>query len=189
MTDTALLLIDIQNDYFPGGAMECRDSLSAGKNAENILAFARKNEILPIHIRHISTRPGASFFLPGTLGSEISPLVSPGEQEEVIVKHFPNSFRNTDLSAILQESGITTLVIAGMMTHMCIDATTRAAADLGYRCILVHDACATRDQVFLEETIPARMVHASFIAALSGMYAKIVPTEEMITGIDGLIHK
>lgn len=181
MTDTALLLIDIQNDYFPGGAMECHNSLSAGENAGKILAYARKNRILPIHVRHIATRPGATFFLPETYGSEISPLVTPGDQEQVIVKHFPNSFRDTDLSGILQKNRITTLIIEGMMTHMCIDATTRAATDLGYRCILVHDACATRDLEVLGETIPAGMVHASFIAALSGSGAGIVSTEEMMT--------
>ena len=124
-----------------------------------------------VHVQHISTRPGATFFLPGTDGVTIHPSVAPRGQEMVIQKNFPNSFRDTRLLAHLREIGIRELPIAGMMTHMCIDATTRAAADVGFACSLAHDACATRSLGFGTTQVPADHVRASFIAALSGTYA------------------
>ncbi|PWR70852.1 cysteine hydrolase [Methanospirillum stamsii] len=178
---TAVLLIDIQNDYFPGGAMECVKSIKAGENAGKILQWARDRRVIPIHIRHISTRPGASFFLPGTVGSEIHELVSPLSGERIIIKNFPNSFRETNLEEILRENNIERLIITGMMTHMCIDTTTRAATDLGYSCILIHDACATRELTFEDERVPSHYVHASFISSLSGLYARIFSTEEFLS--------
>ncbi|NLV25734.1 MAG: cysteine hydrolase [Methanomicrobiales archaeon] len=181
MKNSALLLIDLQNDYFPGGKMECFESTRAGENAAKILNWAREKRIIPIHIRHISTRPGASFFLPDTPGVEIHKLVSPLPGEQVIIKHFPNSFRDTDLTTVLKEQRISRLIIAGMMTHMCIDATTRHAVDLGYSCILIHDACATRDLTFLHTTVPAPMVHAAFMSSLSGLYAEILSSNEIIS--------
>ena len=180
----ALLLIDIQNDYFPGGAMECECSIEAGENAGKLLKYARENNILTIHIRHISKRPGALFFLPGTKGSEFYRKVTPITGESVIIKHYPNSFKETNLSVILQSNDIRKLIISGMMTHMCIDATTRAAADLGFSCILVQDACATRSISWKNIMVPAEMVHVSFIGALSGIYAEIYSTEEIINSSD-----
>ncbi len=182
MIHTAFILIDIQNDYFPGGAMECQSSHNAGRNAALLLTYAREQHMIPVHIRHISIRPNATFFLPGTNGSEISDLVSPATGEKIIIKHYPNSFRETDLAEYLHAMHVQTLVIAGMMSHMCIDATVRAAADLGFSCILVHDACATRDLVFRDMTVPARMVHAAFMSSLSGLYATVVSTKEVISG-------
>ncbi len=185
MINTGLLLIDIQNDYFPGGAMECHESHNAGKKARLLLDFARTHGIEPIHIRHISTRPNATFFLPGTRGAEISDLVSPVPGEKVVEKQYPNSFRETDLYSHLHEKGVKNLIIAGMMSHMCIDATTRAAADLGFTCILAHDACATRDLTFQDITVPAPQVHAAYMSSLSGLYARVISTDEIIRG--GLI--
>ncbi|HUX24843.1 MAG TPA: isochorismatase family protein, partial [Burkholderiales bacterium] len=71
------------------------------------------------------------------------------------------------------------LVIAGMMTHMCVDATTRAAFDLGFSCNLAHDACATRALAFGEQRVPAAQVHAAFLAALAGLYAKVQSVAEL----------
>lgn len=177
---TALILVDIQNDYFPGGAMELSGSVAAGRNAGKILRAAREAGILVVHIMHLSTRPGATFFLPGTPGSEIADPVRPRGSELVIRKESPNSFRNTGLLDLLREQGITDLIIAGMMTHMCIDSTCRAAADLGFSCSLVPDACATRNLEYLGRVIAAKDVHDAFIAALSGLFARIVPSDEVI---------
>lgn len=185
MKKTALILVDIQNDYFPGGAMELVGSVSAGKNAGLLLSAARTADIPVFHIRHISTRPGATFFLPGTPGSEIAEPVRPGHDEVIIQKEYPNSFRNTDLLDHLRRESITDLIIAGMMTHMCIDTTCRAAVDLGFSCTLVHDACATRDLSFEGRAIPAEMVHAAFMAALSGLFARVVPTDLMLSELSG----
>ena len=179
MPDTALLIIDIQNDYFPGGAMELEGADAAGAKAGAALEKFRKNGNPVIHVRHLSVRPGSTFFLPGTKGAEIHPSVSPRGVETVIEKNFPNSFRGTRLEQTLKDSGVKNLVVAGMMTHMCVDATVRHAADLGYKITLLGDACATRAQSYAGEQVPARQVHAAFLAALNGFYAKVVPSHEL----------
>lgn len=93
----ALLLIDIQNDYFPGGAMELHGSVEAGAKARSLLAAFRKNALEIVHIQHISIKSSAAFFLPRTDGACIHPCVAPLGGETAIQKHFPNSFRETPL--------------------------------------------------------------------------------------------
>jgi nicotinamidase-related amidase len=132
-----------------------------------------------IHVRHISVRPGSTFFIPGTRGAGIHDAVKPLPGESIVEKNFPNSFRSTGLQEILEKQQIKSLAVAGMMTHMCVDATVRHAADLGYRITLLGDACATRAQSFGGETVPARQVHAAFLAALNGFYAKVIPSHEL----------
>jgi nicotinamidase-related amidase len=179
MPDTALLIIDIQNDYFPGGAMELEGADAAGGKASAALkAFRGKNQPV-IHVRHLSARPGSTFFLPGTKGAEIHSSVAAGKGETVVEKNFPNAFRSTGLREILEKQQIKNLVVAGMMTHMCVDATVRHAADLGYKVTLLGDACATRAQSYGGESVPARQVHAAFLAALNGFYAKVIRADEL----------
>jgi nicotinamidase-related amidase len=177
----ALLLIDIQNDYFPGGAMELVGSPEAGEKAGRLLAALRARNLPVIHIQHISTRPGSTFFLSDTPGAEIHTCVAPAENEQVFRKHYPNSFRDTGLLAYLQEHKITSLVIAGMMTHMCVDTTVRAAFDLGFNCILAHDACATRGLAFGEKSVDAEQVQTAYVAALGAIFAKASAVEEIHT--------
>ncbi|HEX7249031.1 MAG TPA: cysteine hydrolase family protein [Burkholderiales bacterium] len=179
MADTALLIIDIQNDYFPGGPMELEGAEAAGAKAAQALAKFRGEGLPVFHVRHTSVRPGATYFLPGTPGAEIREVVKPLEGEIVVEKNFPNSFRGTALQNYLDKHKIKNLVVAGMMTHMCVDASVRHAADLGYRITLLADACATRAQSFGGESVPARQVHAAFLAALNGAYAKVVKTDEL----------
>ncbi len=175
MESPALLLIDLQNDYFPGGKMELVNSEAAVAVAAELLTFFRERQLPVIHVQHLAVRPGATFFLPGTPGAEIHPTVQPLPDETVIQKNFPNSFRETGLLAHLQQGEIRSLVVAGMMTHMCLDAGVRAATDYGYACWVAADACATRDLKFGELVVPAQQVHAAFLAALQGAYARVMP--------------
>lgn len=181
--NTALLIIDIQNDYFPGGAMELTGSLAAGEQAGKLIAAFRRKALPVIHVQHISTRPGATFFVPGTPGVEIHASVAPRDDETIIRKNFPNSFRDTSLLQHLRDNRITRLVVAGMMTHMCVDSTVRAAGDLGFECVLAHDACATRALSFGGTTVPAATVHAAFLAALNGLFAKVQAVDEVCAGL------
>ena len=174
----ALLIIDIQNDYFEGGTMTLVNPDKACENAKLILEKFRKENLEIIHIQHIATRPNATFFLPDTFGAQIHENVLPKGNEKVIIKHFPNSFRETGLLNYLNENKITDLVICGMMTHMCIDATTRAAKDYGYNCTLIDDACATRNLTINQESVNANEVHNAFLAALNSTYATIKNTTE-----------
>jgi len=178
----ALLIIDIQNDYFPGGAMELDGAEAAGAKAGAALAAFRARRLPVIHVRHLSLRPGATFFLPGTRGTEIHASVAPAAGEPVIEKNFPNSFRGTDLKERLDRAGMKHLVVAGMMTQMCVDSSVRQAADLGYKVTLLADACATRAQSFGGERVPAAQVQTAFLAALNGLFAKVQPSDEFLKG-------
>jgi nicotinamidase-related amidase len=120
--------------------------------------------------------------VPNTHGVQHHEATKPNASEIVIQKNFPNAFRDTDLEEQLRDNGVEDLVILGAMSHMCIDATTRAAFDLGFRCTIVQDACATRDLAFNNQTIPARQVHASFMAALSAPYASVVSCTQYLMG-------
>lgn len=181
--NTCLLLVDLQNDYFPGGTMALAGIEEAAANARTLLNEFRKANLPVIHIQHIAARPGATFFLPETEGAHIHHMVAPEGDEPVIVKHFPNSFRDTSLLETLRNANIDTLVICGAMSHMCIDATTRAAFDLDFTCTVAEDACATKDLMFKGKTIAAADVHSSFMAALSVPYATVLSTREIITGL------
>jgi len=181
--NNCLILVDLQNDYFPGGNMELVGIEEAAANAQFLLNKFRSAKSTVIHIQHISARPGATFFLPETYGVQIHQMVVPLEDEIVVTKNFPNSFRGTPLLEMLKKEKFDNLVICGAMSHMCIDATTRAAFDLGFNCIVVEDACATKDLTFKGQAIKASDVHASFMAALSVPYAKVVSTAEIIEGL------
>ena len=179
----ALVVIDVQNDYFPGGAMELVGMEAAALNCQRLLEnFRDRNEPI-FHIQHIMTREGASFFIPDTIGCEIHETVKPLEREVMIVKHFPSCFRKTELSDTLKDAQIDELIICGAMTHMCIDTSTRAAFDLGYSCVVIHDACTTKDLEFNNHRVRADEVQTSFMAALSVPFAKIVSTQEYINMI------
>jgi nicotinamidase-related amidase len=179
----ALVLIDIQCDYFPGGAMALVGSPEAGSQAEALLKAFRRTGRPIVHIQHLATRPGATFFLPGTEGAELHAGVTPQPGEPVLRKHFPNAFRETPLHEHLRRQDITHLVLAGMMTHMCVDTTVRAAFDLGFQCQLAGDACATRDLSRDGLTVPAAQVQAAFLAALDGTFAKVLTVDEICAGL------
>jgi nicotinamidase-related amidase len=172
-------MIDLQNDYFAGGMMQLAGIEDAAENARILLTEFRKTKSTIIHVQHISIPPNA-FFLPGTDGARINDRVAPQAGEEVVVKNYPNSFRDTNLLEFLKNLRIDDLVICGAMSHMCIDATTRAAFDLGFNCVVAEDACATMDLFFKNKIIKASEVHASFMAALSFPYARVISTRDIL---------
>jgi nicotinamidase-related amidase len=172
----ALIIIDMQNDYFNHGAMKLVNAETASKNAKLILDRFRINRKPVIHIQHITLDKNKTYLLPDTHGSEIHWNVKPIHGEKVIKKRFPNSFRNTDLLDYLSNHKIKELVICGMMTHMCVDATVRAAKDYGFNILLIGDACATKDQEINGQIVKAEEVQKSFLAALNYFYASVKTT-------------
>jgi len=177
---SALMIIDIQNDYFDTGTMPLAGSDKASENARSILDRFRTDRQEIIHIQHIATKPTATFFLPNTKGAEICDIVRPIENEIIIEKHYPNSFRETELLPYLQNKNITDLIICGMMTHMCVDATVRAAKDFGFNIVVISDACATKDQEIHGEIVKSEDVQKSFLAALNYFYATVKTTGQYL---------
>lgn len=176
---TTLVLIDLQNDYFPGGAMELVGADAAVRQAAGLLQRFRERSLPVIHVQHIAEEPEATFFLPGTSGADIHPSVRPLSGERVVVKGFANGFRETTLLEDLRATGATELVFAGMMTHMCVDTTVRAASDLGFACALAQDACATTHLQFAGQTVDAAQVQVSYLAALNDGFARVRATAEL----------
>jgi nicotinamidase-related amidase len=177
--NTALLLIDIQKEYFPGGRRELVEPLKAAEKAYMLLQCFREHNGHHVHIQHVAIRPDATSFISGDRGTDIHDAAAHFEGEPIIQKHYPNSFRETNLLEMLRGWGIERVVICGMMTHMCVDATARAAADFGFQVLIAEDACATMDLKFGETLIPAEHVHKAFMAALKS-YGQVLTAEQVI---------
>lgn len=178
----ALVIVDIQNDYFPGGAHPLVGPEAAAAAARRVLEAFRDRGEAVVHVQHVWDAADASFMRPGTPGVEIHENVVPRSGEPVVRKAHPNAFLDTPLEQELRALGADHVVVCGMMTSMCVDATVRAAVDLGFRATVVHDACAAPDLEFAGETIPARAVHGAFIAALGDGYADVRSADELVTG-------
>lgn len=169
----ALIIIDVQNDYFPGGTCELWNVYEAENKIKMLIEESRTLGRPIIYIQHINP-PDETFFLEGTYGCEISEHIKPLPEDKIIVKYYPNSFLETELDSYLKEKGIKKLIVCGMMTHMCVDTTVRAAMDYGYEVDLAADACATMDLEISGEIIPAQVVQKTFIASLAGVFANII---------------
>ncbi len=175
----ALVIIDIQNDYFPGGRMELEGADAAGSEAALLLERWRGAGQPVFHVRHESIRPGSTFFLPGTPGAEIRQCVAPQPGEPVVLKHFPSAFRDTCLLDMLRAQGVQRLTFCGMMTHMCVDTSVRAAFDLGFACRLAADACATRALSHGGQSASAAQVQTAYLAALGAVFAQVSTAAEL----------
>jgi nicotinamidase-related amidase len=164
----ALLIIDIQDFYFPGGKSELVEPTKAADNAALLLDNFRTRKLPVIHVRH-NFEPGG----------KINDIVKPLSTEKIVSKDAVNCFVGTDLLEFLKTNKIDTLVICGMQTHMCVEAATRAASDYGFKCILIHDACATKDLKFGDKTIKSEDVHYSTLSTLKN-YALVESTNEYL---------
>jgi len=167
-TKTALLLIDIQNFYFEGGSSALVNPVPASLNAAKVLSEFRTKGQIVIHVKH---GEGPQ--------NEIHEKVTPISGEMIFVKQEVNSFLNTGLLEYLRENKVKKLVLCGMQTHMCLEAATRAAADFGFECIVIGDACATKDLKFGDKVIKAEDVHYSTLATFRP-YAKVMDADEYL---------
>ena len=163
---TALLLVDIQDFYFPGGQLPLVNPEAASENAARVLELFRSLKLPVIHVQHEG-------------GSPIRSNVAPVQGEKLITKKEANSFNGTDLLTYLRALKIRRLVLCGMQTHMCLEAATRAAYDYGFSCIVVGDACATRALKWGDLTVSAADVQACTLASLERFYAKVVNTADL----------
>lgn len=175
--EQALVVIDLQRDYFPGGKFPLPDIERAVTQAARLVDLFRRNRLPVVHVRHLEKDPAVGFLMEGTEGSEIDERIKPEGQDLLITKHWPNAFRDTTLSKILHVLGSHKLVFCGAMTNMCIDATVRAAFDAGYVCTIVADACAASDLEFEGVALPAAAVHGAFLAALASAYGDVTTVD------------
>lgn len=173
LAESTLILIDCQNTYTQG-VMELEGVGPALDEAAALLDRARSAGIPIIHIQH-SDGPGSLYDIEGESGAIVA-SVAPREGEPVVVKQYPNSFVQTDLDERLTAVGARHVVLAGFMTHMCVNSTARGAFNLGYAPTVVASATATRSLPdALGQPVPATALQAASLAALSDLFAIVVP--------------
>ena len=177
--DTALVIIDVQNDYFPQGKCELFQSEQALKVTKRLLKHFRERKLPVFYVQHISPED-AAFFLPNTKGVQLHKEIEPLGSEYIIVKHTPNGFHETTLQEKLTSLSIKNLVMCGMMTHMCVDTTVRAAKDLGYQVTLISDACATKDLEWNGRKLPASFINDVYMASLNGRFATVMSSTDYL---------
>lgn len=176
---TALVLIDIQMDYFTPDKLPIPDGQRVVARAAQLRDWAGSAGIAVVHVQQISPNPASPIFAAGTRGIDIHPRLTPREGEQVIAKKLPSSFDGTELHALLKARGIKTLILAGLMTHMCVETTARGALPLGYGVIIASDACASRDLPSPDRqvTIGHQEVHRNALAAMADRFADVMTAE------------
>ncbi|OLT96087.1 cysteine hydrolase family protein [Mycobacterium syngnathidarum] len=178
LADSTLVLIDCQNTYTQG-IMELEGVQAALEQAAQLLDRARSAGIPIIHIQH-SDGPGSLYDVEGESGAIVA-SVAPRAGEPVVVKQFPNSFVQTDLDDRLKGLGASNLVLAGFMTHMCVNSTARGAFNLGYAPTVVAAATATRTLAGPDSApVPAAIMQSASLAAMSDLFAVVVPDAQAV---------
>lgn len=183
MKKRALVIIDIQNEYFPGGAFPLSGPEAAAQEARCALEAARQAGLVVIHVRHENADDASPRFRAGSEGAAIHRLVSPLEGEAIVTKRRVDSFAGTGLEGLLRSSGVEEIAVAGMMTHMCVDAFLRAATARDYQCVLLADATATRDLEWASRAVAAADVEAAFCAAFSFFGVAVTSAAEWARGL------
>jgi len=167
----ALLLIDIQNDYFENGTNALHNPLDALNNGEKILQYFRDENLEIIHVQHLNN-PGSTLFVEGSWGAEIHEDLTPLDNETIITKKQISSFAGTNLEDVLREKDISYLIISGMQSNVCVEGTTKSAHAIGFNITVLEDACAAKDQA----------THERAMKLLSDEYATVISTEEFLRG-------
>lgn len=183
MGKKALIIVDCQNDYFPGGRCPLPGQTDAAKNIARLLEFSRSKEEDIIHLQHIYKDPKMPYLVEGTPGIEINEYAKPLDGEPVIVKHHMNAYRGTRLREHLEETGISEIVMCGSMSQNCVQSTARATMDLGYPLTIIYDACATETLEFNGRVVPADDVQTAIMASLAFAHSNVISTDEFLEAV------
>ena len=177
LSQATLVIIDAQKEYLSGPlALTGMDAAVA--NIKQLLAAARAAGRPIVHIRHLGTLGG--MFNPQGVGGEFIAGVEPQGDETVIGKLLPSAFHGTELAKLLEDLGALDLIVCGFMSHSSVSTTVRAAKNLGFRCTLVEDACATRDLPYKGGVLSAEHVHQTEMAIMAVNFATLATTGELV---------
>lgn len=179
-SQAALIMIDFQQEYTDGVLGLGKVSEPAISTAARLMEHARKVGAPVFHVVHHG-KPGGAAFNPDTDLVKLIPTLAAADEEPIVVKNLPNAFKNTNLAELIQLSGRKQLIFCGFMSHMCVNASVRAALDLGYNNFVCSDACATRDLADeTGEVIPADVLHKAAMAALRDRFATVVRADALL---------
>ena len=176
MTEKALIVIDVQNDYFPGGVWHLPDAEKALPNINRLIELARERGDAVVFVQHV-TPPGAPVFAEGSEGGKLHADLGIRPDDVLFQKRHPSAFQDTGLHEHLQQQGVTAVDVCGFMTQMCCDTTSREAYSRGYTVRLFRDATAAKPLTVDGETLPHDLVHKVSLGALQS-FAKIVTTDQ-----------
>ena len=176
---TGLLLVDFQLEFLTG-RLVVEGGRAALELAVTLLMWARRHAIAVVHVRHVALRADSPVFAEGSPTAELA--IAPIGGELVVTKHQAGGFSGTELHALLQRLGVDTVIVAGIMTHLAVDVTARDAAVLGYRVLVVADACATRalPSAIDDDVISAHELHRTALAALADRFADVVGVADVL---------
>ncbi|RJF99883.1 cysteine hydrolase family protein [Noviherbaspirillum saxi] len=177
---TALIVIDFQMEYFDGGRLPIPDGKAAMSRARQLVDFGDRHGIAVIHVQHLGPAGGALFPKDSDRAAFHADM-APRPQHLLVQKTTASSFASTDLHQRLQARGIKTLVLCGLMTHMCISTTARDAKPLGYQVLVAGDACATRDiEAWDGGIIGHAELHRAALTEISDAFGEVVPTDSVL---------
>ncbi|WP_182417623.1 cysteine hydrolase family protein [Bartonella sp. HY038] len=176
---TALLVIDFQNEYFIG-SLPIPNGMAALKNAKNLIEYADENAIAVFHVQHIAPQGSATFAQDSAMSAFHSDIL-PKPHHKIVQKNMPSVFASSDIDMQLKAAGINTLIICGLMTHMCVSAAAREAIPLGYNIVVAEDACATRSIDFNnEDTIDYTTLHKASLVTLNDAFGDVMTVNQII---------
>ena len=179
---TALLLVDFQDEFFHG-RLALRDASLAAAAAKELLSWARRSNVVVIHVRNVAARADSAVFRAGSAGVEVVPQLKPAAGEVAIQKASGGAFTRTDLDARLRARGVDTVIVSGLMTHLAVATSAADATALGYRVIVAADAVATRDLpgALSSATVDATTLQRVSLAALADRMADVLTTRAITT--------
>jgi nicotinamidase-related amidase len=189
MKNTALIIIDFQDgfddhEYWGGN----RNNPDAEINTKKVLDTWRELRLPVFHVKHNSTNP-KSRLAPGQPGNAIKEIVKPVGNEPVIPKKVNSAFIGTDLQKRLEETGVTTVVLAGFQTDHCVSTTARMAANLGFQTIILSDATATFDRTSSTgQKFTSQQIHDINLTSLHEEFATILTTQQLLQRVSHHEH-
>ena len=181
----ALLVIDVQNEYFAGGAMPVSHPPDSLRAITEAMDGAAENGVPIVVIQHGTENPEAKAFVKGSRGWRLKGEVDVRRRTVVIEKTMPGSFTGTNLEAWMKENSVDTLAITGYMTQLCCDTTARQAVHLGYKVEFLSDATGTLDISNSAGAVKAEELHRAILVSQQARFSKVVTTEEWINSLTG----
>jgi nicotinamidase-related amidase len=178
---SALVVIDVQNEYVTGGLPIVHPPVEG--SLERIGAAIDAANAAGLHVvlvRHTETDPTAGIFVSGSPAWQLHESVASRPHVAVVDKTLPGSFTGTELESLLSDRGVDHVVIVGYMTHMCVDTTTRQAMHLGLDVTVLDDATGTVD---VSDDLPAALVHRVELGVLGDGFATVSSTSDWVAGL------
>lgn len=182
-SESALIVVDIQNEYYAGkdfrGQMVIPDGNKVLENSKKLVDYAHQQGMPVYFVRHMGPKD-SPLFAEGSVYAQFHKDLQPSEQDVIITKATPSSFVGTDLDAQLKKKGIKTVIVIGLMTHMCISSTARDAVPLGYSVIIPEDATATRNLDSTDGVVDHKTLQRAALAGVADVFAEIMTTKQVM---------